>query len=322
MLEPSAFPYGFRVVDGRDQERRLCDFNAAFVAHLGDDERADNGKEVYLSAYQFSQDFREYLKTHGTTKGFSGPTWSPWLWFDIDRDSFHDAMTDARRLVGFLCDRWTIDAESLLLFFSGRKGFHIGLPTSLWNAQPAAAFHEYTKHFAKSLASLADVVVDDGVYDRVRLFRAPNSRHQRSGLRKRRLTADEFFRLSADAMLTQAQEPQESELPKPVPLGERAAADWTDAVSFMHKHAEAVSLKGSDDARLNALTRVFINEGATSGDRHRLLYSAARNLAEFACPAALAHALLTPPGLDSGLSPSDVRRQIDCGLNDGGPHSG
>ncbi len=128
--------------------------------------------------------------------------------------------------------------------------------------------------------------------------------------------------MSADAILRQASEPQESELPKPVPVNERAAADWADAVSFMEKHAEVVSLKGSDDARLNALTRVFICEGATSGDRHRLLYSAARNLAEFGCPPALAHALLTPPGLDSGLSPSHVRRQIDCGLNDGGPHSG
>lgn len=322
MLDASAFPYGFRVVDGRDQERRLCDFNAAFVAHLGDDARADNGKEVYLSAYQFSQDFREYLTTHGTTKGFSGPTWSSWLWFDIDRDSFNDAMTDARRLVGFLCDRWTIDAESLLLFFSGRKGFHIGLPTSLWNAQPAAEFHACTKHFATCLASLAAVVIDEGVYDRVRLFRAPNSRHQKSGLHKRRLTAEEFFGMSADAILRQASEPQESELPKPVPVNERAAADWADAVSFMDKHAEVVSLKGSDDTRLNALTRVFINEGAMSGDRHRLLYSAARNLAEFGCPAALAHALLTPPGLDSGLPPLEVRRTIDCGLKDGGPHSG
>jgi len=45
------------------------------------------------------------------------------------------------------------------------------------------------------------------------------------------------------------------------------------------------------------------------------LFSAAANLAEFGCPVALAHALLTEIALDSGLSPSDVRRQIDCGLD-------
>jgi hypothetical protein len=59
----------------------------------------------------------------------------------------------------------------------------------------------------------------------------------------------------------------------------------------------------------------FIREGADTGDRHRLLFSAAANLREFACTPALAHALLTPAALDSGLSPRDVQRQIDCGLS-------
>ena len=49
-------------------------------------------------------------------------------------------------------------------------------------------------------------------------------------------------------------------------------------------------------------------------DRHRLLFSAAANLAEFGCSTELAFALLGEAGLDSGLSPSDVRRQIECGL--------
>ena len=51
------------------------------------------------------------------------------------------------------------------------------------------------------------------------------------------------------------------------------------------------------------------------GDRHRLLFSAAGNLAEFGCPAALAHELLTDVGLDTQLSPSEVRRPFDCGLS-------
>jgi len=45
-----------------------------------------------------------------------------------------------------------------------------------------------------------------------------------------------------------------------------------------------------------------------------LLFSAAANLAELGCPPALAHELLTEAGRDAGLSPSEVRRQIDCGL--------
>lgn len=66
--------------------------------------------------------------------------------------------------------------------------------------------------------------------------------------------------------------------------------------------------------RLNRATLDFIRDGADQGDRHRLLFSAAANLAELGCPSALAHALLTEGALDSGLPPAEVRRQIECGL--------
>ena len=44
---------------------------------------------------------------------------------------------------------------------------------------------------------------------------------------------------------------------------------------------------------LNRQTLDFIRDGADIGNLHRLLFSAAANLAEFACPPTLAHALLT-----------------------------
>ncbi len=52
------------------------------------------------------------------------------------------------------------------------------------------------------------------------------------------------------------------------------------------------------------------------GDCHneRRLFSAAANLADFSCGFELAWALLSESALDSGLSPSEVRRQIECGL--------
>lgn len=38
-------------------------------------------------------------------------------------------------------------------------------------------------------------------------------------------------------------------------------------------------------------------------------------LAEFGCAFHLAWALLSESALDTGLSPAEVRRQIECGLN-------
>jgi hypothetical protein len=57
-----------------------------------------------------------------------------------------------------------------------------------------------------------------------------------------------------------------------------------------------------------------MSDGADVGDRHRLLFSAAANLAEFPTRDDLIHALLTKVGRDMGLTPPDVARQIACGI--------
>ncbi len=51
------------------------------------------------------------------------------------------------------------------------------------------------------------------------------------------------------------------------------------------------------------------------GDRHRRIFAAAANLAEFATIDDLIEALLTEPGLDTGLAPGEVARQIQGGIN-------
>ena len=57
--------------------------------------------------------------------------WSPWLWFDIDSDELQYAHKDAAALAVFLVERYAVEPAELLLFFSGSKGFHVGLPTAL-----------------------------------------------------------------------------------------------------------------------------------------------------------------------------------------------
>ncbi len=318
-MHTSEFRYGFRVTGGRNADRLLIDWQSAFDAHLQDDERAASDRESYLSAFQFGPDFRDYLQHRGTSKGFSGPTWSRWLWFDIDRpaDQLGAALADTRKLADTICQRWGRMPDDLAVFFSGSKGFHVGVPTALWQPTPAEDYHSVCRHFAECLAGLAGVQIDTGVYDRVRLFRAPNSRHQRTGLHKRYLDAEEFYRIAPEGILDAARHPEECTLPDTPEAVTAAVRDWQDAVQNAHLTDTALQ-----DVRhrgtLNKLTLAFIREGADSGDRHRLLYSAAANLAEFDCPAALAHELLTPSARDSGLTPSDTRRQIECGLQDGG----
>jgi len=312
----SDFRYGFRVLGSLCEDRRVVDHAAAFAAYAAADPRCELDKESYLSAFRFAADFRDHLDGTGSTAGFSGPCWSPWLWFDLDSEQLHYAHQDAGALAAFLVERYGIDPGELLIFFSGVKGFHLGLPAVLWSPAPSLDFHRTARRFAERPAELASVTIDTGVYDKVRAFRAPNSKHPKSGLHKRRLTYDELLGPLA-AILELAKAPAPFAVPEPTGTSETAAADWQTAADQVKRESEAQAARrtaGNGSATLNRATLDFIRTGAATGDRHRLLFSAAANLAEFACPAALAVALLEESALDSGLPPKDIRRQIECGL--------
>ncbi len=321
----NAAPFAFRILGDCTQRRRLVLADAAFAAYASCDERAEVTTEAYLSAFQFGADFRAYLESTGSTKGFQGLTWSQYLWFDVDdADNPQAALDAARRLVGAILERYRdYDEDGLLYFFSGSKGYHVAIPI-VWDSPPSLGFHIGCRKLAEGLAATAKVKIDTSIYDRVRAFRAPNSKHPKTGLFKRRISYSELTSLKLEAIRHLASTPEPFGLPTPPASCQRAALDWQAAAALVANEAKgkaerrAAVVDGSP--RLNRQTIDFIRDGADKGDRHRLLFSAAANLAEFQCPASLAHALLTDAALDSGLSPSDVRRQIECGLSKGQKH--
>ena len=321
----NACPYGFRILGATSEPRRLVDAGAALAGYAGCDPRSEPHKESYLSAFCFGEDFRRLLTETGSTAGFAGPCWSPWLWFDLDSEDLHYAHKDAGALAAFLVERYGVQPGELLLFFSGSKGFHVGLPTALWSPAPSADFHRTARRFAEHAAELASVTIDVGVYDKVRAFRAPNSRHPKTGLHKRRLTFDELTGISLDRILELARQPAPFTLPEVTGTSDQAAADWQTAVDQVRQEGEAKAARraaGNGSPALNRATLGFIRHGADQGDRHRLLFSAAANLREFDCPPALAVALLEEAALDSGLPPKEVRRQVECGLAAAGSPAG
>jgi hypothetical protein len=314
-----SLPWGFRILGPTTETRRLVNATVAFRGYADLDPRADVAREAYLSAFSFGEDFKKLLDETGSCKGFKNACWSPWLWFDIDRaDDLRCAMTDAGRLAAGLVERYRLDEGALLYFFSGSKGAHIGLPTAIFEPEPSLDFHRGCRQLAESLSKAFGVNIDVGVYDRVRAFRAPNSRHPKTGLHKRRLSFDELLGLSVEAVLHLAEEPAAFELPPLPEQNDQATADWQAAIAEVKAEAESKVQRqvavSNGMPTLNRQSLNFIRDGAGEGDRHRLLFSAAANLGEFGCPPALAHALLTDAALDSGLSPSEVRRQIECGL--------
>ncbi len=317
-MTPAGYRYGFRVLGPTTERRRLIGWAPAFRAYLECDGRAELGREAYLSAFTFGDDFRRHLEATGSPKGFAGPCWAPFVWFDLDApDAVGFALEAARRLAGAITGRFKIADDALLVFYSGSKGFHVGVPTCFWGPAPGPLFHRIARAFAERIAAAVPVTIDTGIYDRVRIFRAPNSRHAKTGRYKRRLTFDELMGLSLDAITRLAEAPAPVEWEPPTGTSAEGAKLWGEAARQVEAEATARQQRGpvnSTAATLNRATLAFIREGAAVGDRHKRLYSAAANLAEYGCPPALAHALLTETALDCGLPPSDVRRAIDNGI--------
>ncbi len=312
MTHPKA-PAGFLVFGDPTSRRLVVSAADAFAAYAGlGDDRVDPTAEAYQSMFRFPRGLEGYMSVNGDSiSGYAGETWSPWLWFDIDRSDLNDALADARRLTGVVLQQYsTLDEDDLLIFFSGAKGFHVGLP--LPHAPgPSAWFHAVCRRLAEGLAGVAGVAIDTGVYDRVRLLRAPNSRHPKTGRHKRRLTHRELLHLSADRIRDLAREPLAFEVRYPGRPDDQLAIDWTAAEERAIERARPKANGGGDSTtHVHRATLEFIRDGADEGERNRKLFDAATNLAELGVPEPAVHGLLTEAARDSGLPPSEVRNTI------------
>jgi len=324
-VSATTHPHGFRIVGPCTGDRRRVDARAAFDAYRQCDARAGVEREAYLSAFQFGDDFAEHLARTGSPAGFAGETWATHLWCDVDRDEagggLARALDDTRRLVNVLDERFGVRRDVLVPFVSGGKGFHLGIPTALWVPPPGLDFHAIARQFVETVAAEAGVAIDAGVFDRVRAFRAPNSRHPRTGLHKRFVPVDVLDLASVDGVLSLARTPEPFDMPSTdgVDSTDMLVALWDKSARAVAEKAAAVEQRrveianGNRPGSVNRKTRAFLAGEVEVGERHPRLYSAAANLAELGCPLPAVRALLTEPALDLGLPPKDVARQIECG---------
>jgi hypothetical protein len=324
-VSAATHPHGFRIVGPCSGDRRRVDARAAFLAYCHCDERAGVEREAYLSAFQFDAGFAEHLARTGSPAGFAGSTWAPHLHCDVDREKstggLDRALDDTRRLVNVLDERYAVPRDVLMPFFSGFKGFHLDVPTALFSPLASTDFHAIARQFVETIAAEAGVVVDVGVFDRVRAFRAPNSRHPKTGLRKRFVPVEILDTVTVNGVLDLARTPEPFDPPSTdgVASADMLVAVWDAAGRAVAANAAAAERRrqevasGARAVTVNKLTRAFLNGEVKDGDRHRLLYSAAANLAELGCPLPALVALLTEPARDLGLPPKDVARGIENG---------
>lgn len=323
--------HGFWIDGSVRGDRRLVNAAAAFAGFASCEPARLCAGECYLSAFIFGDAMRVRVVTGDVldVTGYADLCGAHYVWWDIDREQDLQAALEATRtLCLFLADQFRVPEDEVLVFFSGSKGFHVGIPTTLWAPSPSLVFSRVTRRFAEGIAAAAGVAIDSSVYDSVRAFRAPNSRHPKTGLHKRCFTVKELLAFDLPRVLEDARRPAAFEVSTQAPHVPHLAEQWrlaeeaVAAESAAHARRREAQAQGTGPT-LNRLTREIIRTGAplVEPNRHRLLYSAARNLAECGYSLHAAIELLTEPGLDSGLPPKEVRRQIECGFKDHGRSS-
>lgn len=313
---------GFVVQGKPDGERVLANPAALFEAYAQLDSQIHPTQQAYLSAYVFPPAFQGYVKQHNGVGGYRGPCGSDFVWFDIDGPDLPSALSATKTLLMHATNDLDADEANTLVFFSGAKGFHIGLPLH-WQPPMHELFPRHCRAFAEGIASSCGVKIDTSIYDHVRLFRAPNSRHAKSGLYKINLPVNGFERLGLDAILEMAKVPVEFEVPEvgsvSCPKLETVWNACTPGMQQMKLIGGYVS-DNTSARRLDRLTLDFVCEGAEEGERVNRLFKAVANMSELASvhgAEGLAYAILSEAALDSGLPRHEVDRTFANGWKHG-----
>jgi len=291
---------------------RHADLLNAYAAGGIDDER-----EGYLSHFVFGPEMQTHFGANGdSVAGFAGPCSCRWLVLDIDRPDLVQALDDARRLVGFIGERYRELDDAVPAYFSGGKGFHVVVELA-HGPPPAVGFHRVARTFAETLAGRAGVKIDAAIYDVNHIVRLPNTRHGRTGLFKRRIDAEALFMVEMAGILKMAEREDFTGLTSVGRVVPTLADDWSEAERATARHGDARAAARLDvvaDVRAPRYFLDLLRFGIDEGERHQTLFRCAAWLTEQGAPPSLAVALLTEPGRDVGLTPRDVDRQIQCGI--------
>ena len=159
----------------------------------------DPPKECYVSMFRFKGDYKIHCENTGSVKGTSSlPCYGDYLWFDIDNADLEEARKSAILLITEIEAKTSIKPDQLAIFFSGSKGYHIGIPSSAIGTEPSVELPKIYKRIALEIAG--DIKIDTSIYDKNRLWRLPNSVNKKSGLYKIPLKYEELVQLDTEAI--------------------------------------------------------------------------------------------------------------------------
>lgn len=233
------------------------------VQRLADVNFADAGAERYISHRRGNLALVEWTRRHTnaggnpTIEGYDGEVWDTSLPFDFDdRNDPANALGWVRQFLWRL-EMQDVPLDALRFYFSGAKGFHVEIPHTLFGGfEPSAELHVFERAAAVEL--MGAIPFDRAVYDKLRLWRLPNTLNVKGHRYKIQLSLREVMQLSMPEILELAEHPRPRMISAPdaewapVPY---LVEVWTRARGPRQKVQEPAAPSWSDD-RQSALFNV------------------------------------------------------------------
>jgi len=155
----------------------------------------------YKSLFIYTPEFSEYGKKHEGIRGYKGEHSVETLVLDFDSDNISQAQADVISFIEMIQHEYDITDEQIRVYFSGNKGFHIELPITLFGHNEFEFAGDINVRCRKTVESLTGgsfKTLDLNIYDITRIFRLPNTQHEKSKLYKIPLSVHEVRTLSVD----------------------------------------------------------------------------------------------------------------------------
>lgn len=179
----------------------------------------------FHSVFLHSPEIIDYFNNHTkddkgrivhTLEGYSGTVWTKYVLIDFDiieeekQEDLIQILQNIRNFLRHLESAYELELNYIRINFSGRKGFHVRIPSVLFGGfEPSQKLPQLIKQLVKKL--VGSIRIDESFYHHIGLFRFVNSRNSKSGLCAIPLTAKEIFALSIEEIKALAKNPRRIE---------------------------------------------------------------------------------------------------------------
>lgn len=163
--------------------------------------------ECFISWCRYDIEYLNHWESNNlSVKGYQGSCYADYIPVDIDNHDLNRSLNTCQTFIKDIVHNYEVPIESLKIYFSGCKGFHVEILTSLFgNIQPAA---DLPYRFKKVVLSFGYDDFDLRIYKANSLLRLPNSINSKSGLYKISLTPQEINVLTFEQILDLARRPR------------------------------------------------------------------------------------------------------------------